>query len=75
MGLRVTGRSVVRCPNQHEFETDMIDPEQLAIQRFVCELCGAKFSTEMPSPPLARRRPQSGKSGFLQGSPRQGMNP
>lgn len=73
MGLRVTGRSVVRCPNQHEFETDMLDPEQLAIQRFVCELCGAKFSADMPPPP--RRRPDSGKSGFLEASPNKELNP
>lgn len=53
MRLPGTGRTVVRCPNQHEFEIDMLDPEQLAIQRLECELCGAKFSPDMPpAPPL-----------------------
>lgn len=74
MGLRVTGRTVVRCPNQHEFETDMLDPEQLAVQRFVCELCGAKFSADMP-PSFAHRRPNAGKSGFVEGSADKGLNP
>ncbi len=67
MRLPVNGRTVVRCPNQHEFETDMLDPEQLAIQRLVCELCGAKFSPDMP-PPLAPPRPHSGKPGSMEGS-------
>ena len=66
MRLPATGRTIVRCPNEHEFETDMLGPEQLAIQRFVCELCGAKFSVDMPPPPLAEQRPHSGKSGFVE---------
>ncbi len=67
MRLPARGRTVVRCPNQHEFETDMLDPEQLAIQRLVCELCGAKFSPEMPShsaPPRVR----SGKPTCMENS-------
>ncbi len=66
MRLRVTGRAVVRCPNQHDFEVDMFDPEQMAIQRFVCELCGAKFSAEMP--PVAVRPSVTAAAGLLQGS-------
>lgn len=67
MGLRVIGRAVVRCPNQHEFEVDMLDPEQLAIQRFVCELCGAKFSADMP-PLSGRTRSDDRESGSLEGA-------
>ena len=49
MSIPFTGRVVVRCPNQHECEVDVLDPEQLAVQRFVCQLCGAKFSADMTS--------------------------
>jgi transposase-like protein len=49
------GHTVVRCPNQHDFETDMFDPEQLAIQHFVCELCGAKFTADTGQPPFDQR--------------------
>jgi transposase-like protein len=47
MSIRITGRAVVRCPNQHDCEVDILDPEQLAVQRFTCQLCGAKFSAEI----------------------------
>lgn len=47
MSPRVTGRTVVRCPNQHDCEVETLDPEQWAVQRFTCQLCGAKFSAEM----------------------------
>lgn len=62
------GRTVVRCPNQHEFETDSLAPEQLAVKRFVCELCGAKFTVDLPPPPLAQQPPHSDKPGFREDS-------
>ena len=67
MRLTAKGRTVVRCPNRHEFETDMLDPEQLAIQRLVCELCGAKFSPDMP-PPLVSPGPHSEELGSTEES-------
>ncbi len=60
MRLPGTGRTIVRCPNQHEFEIDVLAPEQLAIQRFVCELCGARFSVDIPPPPLSKQPPTEG---------------
>lgn len=49
MTIPTKGRTVVRCPNQHDCEVDFLDPEQLAVQRFVCQLCGARFSADMTS--------------------------
>ena len=65
MRLPAEGRIVVRCPNQHEFETDLLNPEQFAVKRFVCELCGAKFTVELPRPPFTEQRPGAGKPGFM----------
>ena len=62
-----TKRTVVRCPNQHEFETEVFDSEPLAIERFVCELCGAKFSIARQQPPLAEERPENGKPDCSEG--------
>ena len=67
MRLPAKGRTVVRCPNQHEFETDMLGPEQLAIQRFVCELCGEKFSVDMP-PPSPNNGPTAGAQALRKDS-------
>ena len=52
MRLPATGRVVLCCPNKHKFEIDMFDPQLLAMQRFVCELCGTNFTVDGPLPTL-----------------------
>ena len=59
MTLPPASRVVLRCPNQHEFEIDMFDPQLLAVQRFVCELCGANFSVDGPSPNFSQHGAQA----------------
>lgn len=68
MTLRPAGRVVVRCPNQHEFEIDMFDPQLLAVQRFVCELCGASFGVEASSGSPVQQRPYSAESRIAEDS-------